>query len=459
MIQFFRINDPYRMIFVFLTLVIIRSAWMIWGLPISVPELKWLLVGQRLGDGFVMYRDLYDHTGPLAAGVYEMLDVIFGRSRWVHIVFSTLLITVQAGILNNMLLKNKAFEENTYIPAFLYVIVMSGIMDFFALSPQLMSLTFLLLALNHIFRRIDNVVSDELFVYSGLYLAIATCFYIPSGIFILIFLLGFILFSSAVARRLFLLLLNTFIVLAGIWIYFYWFRAGWDFVSDFFIVGFTKPVTYYIGRLDLFISGGGLLLAGLIGLMTLFTIRVTNFQLKIQQMMVAFLLAAGIVTFLSVDLMTADLVFFVPPIAFFLTHYLLNLKRKYWKPFMPVFIISMLIAFPVFLIQKGQVDGLIVKDHEFGVDGKSLMGIGIPVSYYQEYKIAGPFLDDYVSRRKLADIDFYDSASEVYEALVKSNPEVVIDHWGEAEKLFFRFPAFGERYEQMDETTYRLKGD
>ena len=444
------------MIFVFLILVIVRTVWMIWGLPLSVPELKWLLVGERLGDGFVMYRDLYDHTGPLAAGVYQLLDVVFGRARWVHIVFSTILITIQAGILNNLLLRNKAFEENTYVPAFLYVIVMSGVMDFFALSPQLMSLTFLLLSLNHIFRRIDNVVSDELFVYTGLYLAIATCFYIPSGIFLLIFLLGFILFSSAVARRLLMLVFNSFLVLVGIWMYFYWFKAGWDFVNDFFIVGFTKPITYYIGRLDLLLSSMVLVIVGMFGLFALFTIRVTNFQQKIQQMMLAFIVAALLITFFSVDLMTADLVFFVPPVAFFLTHYLLNLRRRIWKALMPSLVIIGLIGYPAFLLQKGTLDSMIVDEVEIGIKGESLMGIGIPVAYYSNYKISGPFLDDYVSRKKLRDIDYYDSASEVYEALLKSTPKIVIDQWGEAEKLFFQFPEFGKRYEKVGEDTYLL---
>lgn len=446
------------MIFVFLTLAIIRATWTIWGIPLSVPELKWLLIGERLGEGFVMYRDLYDHTGPLATFVYQVLDVPFGKSRWAHVFFSTVLITVQAGILNRILVKNKAYEENTYVPGFLYVIVMSGTMDFFALSPQLLSLTFLLLALGHILRRIDNVASDELFIRSGLYLALATCFYIPSGIFIFIFLLGFSLFTSAIVRRLAVMVINIFLVFGGIWIYFFLFEAEWDFVHDFFVTGVTKPTTFYIGPSGMLIASANLTLTGTVALSALFTVQTTVFQRKIQKMMLAFVIATFIVAFISVDLMMADLVFLGPPVTFFLTHYFLGLKRGFWKQSIPLLFISVLVLYPLALFKMNILDQMTVKEDQRGpISGERLMGIGVPISYYQNCQLAGPFLNNHVSRGKLRDINYYDTASEIYQGLVKSKPEVVIDHWGEAGNLFSRFPDFGRKYEKVSDGIYRLK--
>lgn len=457
MLQFFRINDPYRIIFVFLALVIVRTAWLVGGLPLSIPELKWLLVGERLGDHFTMYKDLYDHTGPLAAFVYKSLDMVFGRSRWVHIVFSTLLITVQAGVLNSILLKSKAYDENSYVPAFLYVILMSGVVDFFALSPQLLALTFLLMSLKHIFRRIDNVITDELFIYAGLYLGLATCFYLPAVIFFVVFVLSFLIFSTAIARRMLLLIYSSLVVVAIIWVYFFWFGAAWDFIADFFVAGIMKPRFYYIEPLLLAKAAGFLIFVSLISFYVMFTQRGTNFQQKLMQMMVAFFIAGLLVIVLSKDLMTADLVFVIPTLTFFTVYYVFGLKRRVWKTIAPYFLVIGLLGYPVFLIQSDSLSSMIVKDEVMPVEGERLMCIGCAIEAYASYQIAGPFLDEYVSRSKLDDIDYYDEASHIYEALEQSTPEVIIDRWEEADKLFYRFPKFGERYQRLDDKSYQLK--
>ena len=134
-----------------------------------------------------MYSQTFDYTAPLATLVYKYLNLIFGRSYFIHYGFSSLVIVFQAGIFNQLLLKNKAYDENSYLPAFLYTILMISVPDFMTLSPQLMSLTFILLALRNVLRRIDNQVTDELFLNSGIYIGIATMIYLPSFVFFLVF--------------------------------------------------------------------------------------------------------------------------------------------------------------------------------------------------------------------------------------------------------------------------------
>jgi len=60
------------------------------------------------------------------------------------------------------------------------------------------------MSLRNILRRIDNQVTDELFLNSGIYLGIAAMIYLPSTIFFFVFLFALILFSTAVTRRLLL---------------------------------------------------------------------------------------------------------------------------------------------------------------------------------------------------------------------------------------------------------------
>jgi len=442
------------MIFVFLILVAIRVTWIIAGLPLSLPELKWLLVGERLSDGFTMYKDLYDHTGPLAAFIYKWLDFVFGRSRWVHLVVSTFLVTVQAGIFNRILLKNKAYDENSYVPAFLYVVLMSSVMDFFALSPQLMAITFILLSLNHIFRRIDNVVTDELFLLSGIYLGVATCFYLPAAVFFVIFLLSFILFSSAVPRRLLLLVYGAGVVFVVIWAYFFWFGAGRDFLDDFFVEGVSKARIFYVSFMELLGIGGFLLGVTLLSLTVLFSLRVTNYQQKMQQVMVSFMLAAFLVVLFSRDLMSADLIFFVPTTTFFLVHYFLGLRRKVWKVLMPYLMVIGLLVYPNVWLRNNPPSGLLVKPSEVKVPGNRLMGLGLDVADYEEYVLAGPFLDAEVSRKKMEDLHYYDEASGLFETLEQSAPDAIIDQWGDMAQIFERFPVFSAHYQETSPGVY-----
>lgn len=457
MLQFFRINDPYRLIYILIILVMIRVAWVMFGLPLSLPELKWMLVGERLSDGYSMYRDLYDHTGPLSALVYKMIDWTFGRSRWVHISLSTLLIVMQSAIFNSVLLRNKAYEENTYLPAFLYVLIMSGIPDFFALSPQLMAVTFVLLSLNQVFRRIDNQVTDELFVSTGLFLGLATCFYFPAVIFFLIFLLSFILFSSAVPRRLLLLAYTILTVFAVVWTYFFWIGAGTDFIHDFVYSAFLSPKSSYLNLEEILRISAVLILIAVIGFSVLFTMRSTNYQQKMQQVMISLFVAAFFVMMLTRELMPADLVFFVPTLSFFLVYYFINLKRRFWRFLIPYGILIALLANPWWIVRNGVLDHFTVKKQLNTNPEKSLMGLGVNLEMYAEYKLAGPFLDDYISKQKLDDINFYDEASEVYESLNSSEPQLIVDEYGIMDEVFHRFPQIALRYTQTGEKTYERK--
>lgn len=432
----------------------IRVTWIIVGLPLSIPELKWLVIGERLGDGFTMYKDLFDYTGPLSALVYKWLDMIFGRSRWVHIICSTFLITIQASILNGILLKNKSYSENSYLPAFLYVILASCTLDFFALSPQLMALTFILLSLNFIFRRIDNIVTDELFLYSGIYLGLATFFYLPSILFFIIFFLSFILFSSAIIRRLLLFIYSSVAIFVVVWGYFFWYGASWDFIEDFFIASLFRPKQYYLSSFELLSLSAMMIFVAVLSLSTLFTVRVTNFQQKMQQVMILFFVSGLVVILVTTDLITADLLFFVPSITFFLVYYFLNLKRRVWSLIMPYLIVFGSLAYPYYWMKRQDLSEMVVKESELNLPGTRLMGIGTEVSAYQQYKLAGPFLDDYVSEQKFEDLNYYSEASKFFNALNDSQADIILDEKGIVPQIFNRFPLLEAQFQKKSEGVY-----
>lgn len=450
--QFFRINDPYRIVFVFLFLVLVRTIWLLFGLSLSVPELHWMLVGERLSEGFIQYKGLFDDTGPLSAMVYKYLDFLFGRSRWVHYTSSTLLIIFQAGTLNQILLKNKAYEENTYIPAFLYVVVIMAIPDFFALSPQLMALTFILLALNNIFRRIDNVITDELFLSSGIYLGFATFFYLPSVVFLVTYLFSFILFSSAALRRLLLFLFGTFVVFAAVWSYFYLNNASDDFMDTFFGTAFRSN-GHLIGTMDLLLASLPLALILILALPKLFATRFSNFQQNMQRVMFMFLLSAAVIALLSKETMPPDLLFLVPSVTFFVTYHILLIKKPLWKLILPNLILIVLLGHPVLWMELARTTDLVVKEPTIKVEGKRIMGVGLPISEYRKNDLAGPFLR-LNSHERLDALNDYKGASGLFPQLDNSDAEIIIDKTGKIDAVFYRFPTFASKYRKTAKGVY-----
>lgn len=446
MLRFFRKNDPYKLVFVFLILIAIRAFWVIFGLPLSTAELKMLLLGERLGNGFVMYSETYDYTGPLAAMVYKWLDFIFGSSRWVHMIFSTLLIIFQAGILNSILLKNKSYEENNYIPAFLYAILMSSNMDFFALSPQLMSLTFVILSLNQIFRRIDNVVTDELFLFAGIYTGLATFCYLPSVIYFATFLLSFIIFSSAALRRLLIFIFGFCVVFLLIGAYYFWYDSLEDLWNLFILGGFFKPKTHFVQFDELFQIAYVILGVLLVSLSVFVTARFTNFQQNMMRVMLLFIVAGGLAVLISPELSPAALLFIMPPMAFFLTHYFLKLQRKMLRRVMPTLIIFMLLIYPWIL--RNDFKEFIIPDRSNLIQDKKVMLLGSDLKLYLDNEMASPFVDPYSSKQKLLGLDYFQQASDLYDVILKSDPDVIIDEWNMVPAIFNRFPKIENRYKK-----------
>ena len=452
MLNFFRKNDPYKIIPIFLILILIRSIWVIFGLPQSTTELKWLLLGERLGNGFVMYSETYDYTGPLAALIYKWLDIPFGPSRWIHLVFSSILVIVQASLLNTILLKNKAFDQNNYLPAFLYVILTSATMDFFSLSPQLMSLTFIILSLNQIFRRIDNVVKDDLFLYAGIFNALAFFIYLPSIVYFFAFLLSFIIFSTAVFRRLLLYIYGFSMVLIIIICYFYWFGAVENFWQSFFIGGFTKPKIFFIDYSQFFQISYVLLGTLILSMSVFFTARFTNFQQNMMWVMVFFIAAAIVSILISPELSPSDLLYFIPPSAFFLTHYLLNLQRRIVRFILPITMVAALVIYP--WVMKTAISGLLVEKEVPQSSGK-LMVIGDDLSQYIGYEMASPFIDPYLGKKSLEGLDYYGGAAQIHNNIITSDPDIILDQWGVVPQLFERFPVIEKRYEKLHAGEYR----
>jgi len=445
LIRFFRANDPYRLVFVFLVLVAARLFYSLWGMPLSMHEFKNLLLGEWLSSGFYMYSQTFDDTAPLAAWTYELLDYLFGRSRAAHWVFSTLLIYIQAAYFNRTVIRNKVFREPNYVVAFIYVLLSFATIDFFALSPQLMSLTWVVVAIDHLVRRLDNEASDSLFLFPGFYLGLAGLFYMPSLAFFVIFLLAMVLIIRAKTRRIILFvygLLASFLIV----IFFLYLQGG---LQEFWRVYFDelfRSRDYRIGLWNLLIWVSLTILMFFIGLVQSYRNSQSNLFSRTQQFMLLVLLAVVVVMLTGSNLAGPQLVFLIPCFAFFITDYFINLRRRFWRWLLPHLVIVSLLMVPYLSLTYGQwTDRTYATTSAAPATDEKVMVIGAVGKEYLEGRMASPCFDARITDRRLGDLDYYNRATVWLEIFSRAQPDRVIDRKNIMEKMEYRFPEIKEQ--------------
>lgn len=452
MLRFFRINDPYRIVFIFLILIVVRTVQSQFIEGTYLLELKWLVLGEWLGKGFYMYRDTYDYTGPLAAMVYKLVDILFGRSPFAHHALSSVLIIFQAGVFNSILLRNKAYEESNYLPAFFYVLLMLFIPDFMALSPQLMSMTFILFALGSVLRRIDNQATDELFLNSGLFVGVATMIFLPSFLFFFVFLFSLMIFSSAIVRRLSLYLFGFVLVIGLCTVFFYW-RGDLSYYTDAFLKqGLFLDAQNILVTRDILLITSPLALVFIIAVFKTFSsVRLTNFQQRVQQVM-WFMFLGGIGTFVLTNTrLSLELVFLVPLIAYFLTYYFMSIKRRLSLLLMPVLVVFGLLGFNIYSYQN-LLGSAMVKPIE--TRSEKVLVLGENLGYYVNKKAGTPCFCEAICETAFDGLAFYESSIHIFKWIEKANPDLIIDELGVVPAIFGRFPLVAKRYREDGQGKY-----
>ena len=116
MLGYFRINDPYRLVIIFFLLLLFRMPYLISSDWLSIPELEWMLVGEKLNEGALLYVDVIDDIGPLSAMVYKGFDFLFGRSPLTIQIIGLIVFFFQIFYINFLALKHKMYNENNYLP-------------------------------------------------------------------------------------------------------------------------------------------------------------------------------------------------------------------------------------------------------------------------------------------------------------------------------------------------------
>jgi len=468
LLAFFRINDPYRLIGIFLIIIAIRLPFFLGEMPLTIPELNWMIVGESISFNNILYLDVWDDLAPLSAMVYAFIDSVAGRSQLGYQILAVLVVLIQCYLFNQLLVSTKAYKENTYVPALIYAILMSAFFDFFTLSPALMSGIFQLVIINGIFQHIAVKAKDEQFLNTGMALGLSALFYLPTLIYLPVSILALGLYSSMNFKKYILLLFGFLFPIILVGIFFFWNGALMEFINYYFLSWLATPFRELVNlKTLLFISIPGFLLLIFSWLKIYTAGRYNNHQTNYMLIMILFLAAAFIMVFMSRERVPHQLMVFVTPVAFYLGHLFLLIKRKILSEvfFLAFFAITILVNYGAlyrFVVPPGifEYERLFVTSTPWDqlVQGKKLLIIGDESDAYLNAYPATPYLNWNLSRKHLSQVNSFNNLSLIYQNFLNDLPEVILDQKQVVPELFRQMPTISSLYTKQGDA-YVLKSN
>ncbi len=426
-----------------------------------------MVVGESVSFDKILYVDLWDDIAPLSAFIYALVDLLFGRSQWAFFIINILVVFAQCFMLNQMFITYKAYKENTYIPALIYMLTMALFFDFFSLSPVLMSSLFMLMVINVVFHHLVNKAKGEQFLNMGLAMGMAILFYLPSAIYLPLILLSLGLYSNLDLKKVILFSFGLLFPCVIVSIFFFWHGGLMEFLNYYFLSSFNISPQAYVGWLSLLIIGLPTLILLLYSWLVIYgASRFSNQQTNFVLFMMWYLIGSVAIFLLVKDRTPHQLMVFAIPASFYLSHGLTLLRSRFIAE-----IVFTVFAVSVLLINYGSLKGffqlsklvdyeqILVNDHAWDnqVEGKHILVIGNNLDAYRKAELSTPYFNWDLSRSRLEALDSYNNLAEVYQQLVEDPPEVIIDQQQIVPKLFENMPTIAVRYEQKSPGLYVLK--
>ncbi|NOT75203.1 MAG: hypothetical protein HOP08_09765 [Cyclobacteriaceae bacterium] len=453
MLRYFRINDPYRL-FSLLILLVLASLPLLIDLPaMTLQELKGMVLGEVMGEK-LLYVEIIDSTAPLMAVTDGLLDFLFGRSLMARHILALIVIFFQASYFGILLINNKAYNENNYVPALIFGFLCFFSFDLLAITPELFASTLLLLALNNLFKEIEfRVDRDSIVLNLGFFLGMSSLFVFSYTVFLIGTVFILIIFARATIRKILLLFFGYGLVHGILMIVYYCYGQTDALWSHFYVANVTQLSSGIVSMKSILTLGIVPLIYFVISLFMLTReARFTKYQSQLFQVIFLWLGIAMLQTWLTAGRTPHSFLTFIPPIAYFISHYLLLIRRKFIAETMLWLLIIGLISVNILSRHKvfDQIDYSAMfpseSIYEKTIVGRKVMIVGDDISLLKQNKLAGYFLDWELSSKYFDGPDYYENIIKINKAVAEDVPDVIIDEAGKMEPFIERIPMIKSHY-------------
>ena len=461
---------PSRLVALLLLVLAVRLPLLWWGIPLTAVELRALLVGERLRDGALLYRDVYDATAPLAAALFGGLDLVASRPLWLYRLLSLGLLVTQAVRLNFVLNRADVHPERGYVVALVYLLLASVSTDLDTLSPLLLGQTFIILGISALLPTSREGYDSRRLFRAGFLVGLAALCYLPLASFLLVGLFAVIIFAANSFRS-FLLLLCGFGFPYAVVATFFLYNDALPGFRQFHLTPTLSGLVLGADGLPLALQWRLLALPGVVLVLALARTFTTSlglvFQVKFQQLMLVWLLVASLMVVVGRGTAPGTLVLLLPPITYF--------SLFLWQKASRGWVVEVL-----FLTVLGSVVGLRYRellrlDALLRLPAESRYAMRLNPTYAklsgQRLLVLGPDLRPYINNRpaspyldwRLAHADFgylnqYAAVYRLARNLSPAPPDVLIDQTNRLAELQYKIPAVFSRYQPTSiRRVYRLK--
>ena len=422
----------------------------------------WMVLGERLSEGHLLYVDVIDDTGALSAGVFTGLHLLFGRSEIAYLLLGKIFVLFQIYYWNSTLIKYRVFDENTYLPAIVMAALFHFSFDLMYLSPTLLGSTFLLLAFGQLFSHtVLQKESSESTLLIGIYGGLATGFH-----WNFVFFLPFLIFtglsiSSFTVRQLFLAIMGFLLPILLILVFYFW-NDGLEQALQVWPIVFTYPNYVYQPYLSWLAPGIFPLVLALAGYFigSFFRGATINQQKQRQLILIWLLFSAGLF-FLVKNTASYQLVIFLPAMSYFITQFFLYFN---WTLLLRPAFFGLVLALPIWGMnywqERTKVDATYFVTAPIEKDPliqKGLMVLEENPSPYLTHSLDGPFLNFHMSASYLKQEKNLQQKAQVFQMIRRQQPEQVYDKEGLFKALLEELPALKEFYNEDKPGRYSKK--
>jgi hypothetical protein len=463
LLSFFKVNDPFRLIGVAIYLIVLAVVLLVvFSFPLTEPQLLWMVLGERLSDGYFLYLDVIDDTGPLSAGFFTIIHLLFERSQFAYEFIGRLLVLFQIIYWNTVLIRYRVFEENTYLPAIIMAALFHLSFDLTDLSPALLGSTFLLLAIGQLFSQtVLQKETSESTLLMGIYGGLATGFHMNFAIFLPFMIFTGIAISGFSARQLLLSLVGFFLPILLLLVFYYW-NNGLSETLQVWPMFFTYEKYRYQSLLTWTLLSAFPLLLAFLGYFYSAVLKGSTINQQKQRQVILLWLLFSLLEFLVIKRQaTYQLLIFIPGVTFLITQFFLNTRKK---AIGNVAFLILLIGIPaagIWYWQKELRAGSSYFVHEGQANkskpGEKILVLSKDTAPYLTHPLGGPFLNFNLTKTYLKSEKTLEQKAKIFQNLHSQKPPLVIDPEGLFKTLIEELPALKNLYTESEPGIFRLK--
>lgn len=298
-------------------------------------------------DSFIGYETIAVDYGNYAP-FYTILVGFVNEYRFLSVLLSFLIMVAQAFMFNRVIADKNLVDRNSFLPALLFIVLMSSNPEFAGLHPVWLANFFLIITLDKIF---DVFSEDDVFleVFNvGLFISLASLFYMPALGFILLIISALIIYFLVNMRGIMASVIGFVFPYIFLMLYYYWFDIPLSNLwSLFYFEGFSVlQGNWHLTTYDWIL----LSVLGLVGLVSFFRIYLGGLRdkpIRIRkrfQVLLAYLLIALLSWLMAGEMVSLHLGIVLLPLAAILAGFFQESKSRFWNEMLFSIILVMIIA-------------------------------------------------------------------------------------------------------------------